>query len=66
LIEAPLTEPALTPVALATPIIPDPTDFPPNVVQLAGHKVQRRRQRAAARSWGNQIAALGFKCVSQF
>jgi hypothetical protein len=48
LIEAPLAEPALTPVALATPVVSDPTDLPPNVVQLAGHKVQRRRQRAAA------------------
>ena len=48
LIEAPLAEPALTPAALATPAVSDPTGLPPNVVQLAGHKVQRRRRRAAA------------------
>ena len=48
LIEAPLAEPALTPVAHATPVASDPTDLPPKVVQLAGHKVQRRRQRTAA------------------
>jgi hypothetical protein len=48
LIEAPSAEPVLTPVALATPVVFDPTDLPPNVVQLAGHRVQRRRRRAAA------------------
>ena len=48
LIEAPLAEPTLTPVALATPVVSELTDLPPNVVQLAGHKVQRRRRRAAA------------------
>ena len=48
LIEAPLAEPTLTPVALATPFVSELTDLPPNVVQLAGHKVQRRRRRAAA------------------
>ncbi len=48
LIEAPLAEPALTPVTLPTPVVSDPTDLPPNVVQLAGHKVQRRRRRVAA------------------
>jgi hypothetical protein len=48
LIEGPSAEPALTPVALATPVVSDPTDLPSNVVQLAGHKVQRRRRRAAA------------------
>ena len=42
-IEAPSAEPVHTPIALATPIISDPT----NVVQLAGHKVQPRRRRAA-------------------
>ena len=47
-LEAPLADPAVAPVALPTPVISDPTDLPPNVVQLAGHKVQRRRQRAAA------------------
>ena len=47
-IEAPLAEPAPTPVALPTAAVSDPTDFPPNVVQLIGHKVQRRRRRAAA------------------
>jgi hypothetical protein len=45
LIEAPLAEPALTPVAFPTPVV---SDLPPNVVQLAGDKVQRRRRRAAA------------------
>ena len=44
-IEAPL-EPALAPVALPTPVVSDPTDLPPNVVQLAGHKVQRARRVA--------------------
>lgn len=48
LIEAPLAEPALTPVALATPVVSDPTDLPLNVIQLAGHKIQRRRRRAVA------------------
>ena len=43
LIEAPSAELVLTPVALATPVISDPT----NVVRLAGHKVQLRRRRAA-------------------
>ena len=47
-IEAPLAEPALPPVALPTPVVSDPTDLPLNVVQLAGHKVQRRRRRVAA------------------
>jgi hypothetical protein len=46
-IEAPLAEPVLTPVALATPAVFDPTDLPPNVVQLASHKAQLRRRRAA-------------------
>jgi len=45
LIEAPLAEPALTPVALPAPDISHPTA---NVVQLVGHMVQRRRRRAAA------------------
>ena len=43
-----LAEPALTPVALPTPAVSDPTDFPPNVVPLVDYKVQRRRRRAAA------------------
>ena len=41
-IETPLTEPAHTPVALPTSVVSDPSDLPPNVVQLAGHKVKRR------------------------
>jgi len=45
-IEAPLAEPALTPAALPTPVIYDPTDLLPNVVQLVGHKVQRARRAA--------------------
>jgi hypothetical protein len=45
-IEAPLAEPALTPVALPTSVVSDPTDLPPNVVRLAGHKVQRARRAA--------------------
>jgi hypothetical protein len=48
LIEAPSTEPALTPVAFPPPVASDPTDLPPNVVQMVGHKVQRRRRLAAA------------------
>ena len=48
LIEAPFTEPAVMPVALSPPVISIPTDLPPNVVQIVGHKVQRRRRRAAA------------------
>jgi len=47
-IEAPLAEAALTPVAIPTPAVSEPTVFPSNVVQLVGHKVQRRRRRAAA------------------
>jgi hypothetical protein len=43
-IEAPLAEPALTPVALSTPVS-DTTDLSPNVVQLVG-KVQRARRAA--------------------
>ena len=46
LIEAPSAEPALTPVALPLPA--DLPDLPPNVVPLIGHKVHRRRRRAAA------------------
>jgi hypothetical protein len=46
-IEAPLAEPALTPVALPTPVVSDPTDLPTNVVRLVGHKVQRLRRTAA-------------------
>jgi len=42
-IEAPI-EPALTPVAIPTPVVSDPTDLPPNVVRLVDH---RRAQRAA-------------------
>ena len=45
-IETPLTEPAHTPVALPTSVVSDPSDLPPNVVQLAGHKVKRRRAAA--------------------
>ncbi|MBR1225103.1 hypothetical protein JQ600_09250 [Bradyrhizobium sp. AUGA SZCCT0176] len=48
LIEAPSAEPALTPVALPPPVVSDPTDLPPNVVQMMGHRVQRRRGLAAA------------------
>ena len=48
MLEAPLAEPALKPVAVVTPVVSDPTDLPPNVIQLAGHEVQRRRQRVAA------------------
>jgi hypothetical protein len=47
LIEAPFTEPAVTPVALSPPVITSPPDLPPNVVQMDGHKVQRRRRVAA-------------------
>jgi hypothetical protein len=45
-IEAPLAEPALIPVALPTPVVSDPTDLPPNVVQLLGRKVRRSRRAA--------------------
>ena len=48
LIEAPSAESAVTPVAFVPPVVSDPTDLPSNVVQLVGHKVQRRRRRAAA------------------
>ena len=47
LIEAPSAESAL-PVAFLPPAVSDATDFLPNVVQLVGHKVRRRRRRAAA------------------
>ena len=46
LIEAPMAEPAPTPVALPPPVVSGPTDLPSNVVQLAGHKIQRRRAAA--------------------
>ena len=46
LIETPLAEPALMPATLATPVVSDPTDLPPNVVRLVGHKVQRARRAA--------------------
>ena len=36
------------PVASPPSVVSDPTDFPPNVVQLVGHKVHRRQRRAAA------------------
>jgi len=45
-IETPLSEPTHTPVALPTSVVSDPSDLPPNVVQLAGHKVKRRRAAA--------------------
>lgn len=45
LIEAPSAEPLLTPVAVPPPVVSDPPDLPPNVIQLVGH---RRRRRAAA------------------
>jgi len=45
-IESPVAEPALTPVALPTPIVSDPTDLPPNVVRLVDHKVDRARRAA--------------------
>jgi len=45
-IEKPLAEPALTPVALPTPAVSDPTDLPPNVVRLVDHKGQRARRAA--------------------
>ena len=48
LIEAPLSEPAVTPVPPSLPVISNPPDVPPNVVQIVGHKIQRRRRRAAA------------------
>ena len=45
-IETPLAEPALTPVALPTSVVSDPTDLPPNVVQLVDHKVRCARRAA--------------------
>jgi hypothetical protein len=45
-IEAPLAEPALTPDAPPTPVVSDPTDLPPNVIQLVGRKVRRARRAA--------------------
>ena len=46
-IEAPLAEPALTPVALLEPVVCEKTDLPTNVVRLVDHKAQRRRPAAA-------------------
>ena len=46
MIETPSAEPLLTPVTLKPPVDFDPTDLPPNVVQLVGHKVHRRRAAA--------------------
>ena len=46
-IEAPLAEPALTPVALPEPVVCEKTDLPTNVVRLVDHKAQRRRPAAA-------------------
>ena len=45
-IEAPLAEPALAPVVHPTSVVSNPTDLPPNVVRLVGHKVQRARRAA--------------------
>ena len=45
-IEAPSAEPALTPVALPAPVVAEPADYPPNVIQLMGHKVRRARRAA--------------------
>jgi hypothetical protein len=47
-IEAPSAEPAVSPVAFPPPVVSDPSDLPPNVVDLVGYKIQRRRRRAAA------------------
>ena len=47
-IEAPSAEPAVSPVASPPPVGFDSTQLPTNIIQLAGHKVQRRGRRAAA------------------
>ena len=47
-IEASPADAAVTPIALSERAVLTPSDLPPNVIQLAGHKVQRRRRRAAA------------------
>ena len=47
LIEARAAESAPA-VAFAPPAVSDVTNFLPNVVQLVGHKLRRRRRRAAA------------------
>jgi hypothetical protein len=46
-IEAPATEPVLEPEASQLPAVAVAPDLPTNVVQLAGHKVKRRRRAAA-------------------
>ena len=46
LIESPLTEQAVTPVPLSSPMIFNPPDVPTNVVRMVGYKVQRRRSAA--------------------
>jgi len=48
LIEAPSTEPAVSPVASPPPVGSDPTELLTNVIQLAGYNLQCRRRRAAA------------------
>ena len=48
LIEAPLAETAHTPVPCTPPVASDPSDIPSNVIRLAGHELQHRRQRVAA------------------
>jgi len=45
-IEKPSAELELTPIASTLPVVSEPPDLPPNVVQLVGHKVQRRRAAA--------------------
>ena len=46
MIETPSAEPMLTPVTLKPPVDSDPTDLPPNVVQLVDHKAHSRRAAA--------------------
>ncbi|MBR1211309.1 hypothetical protein JQ641_12000 [Bradyrhizobium sp. JYMT SZCCT0180] len=48
MIETPSAEPLIAPVAFTPPVDSEATDLPANVVQLVGHKIQRRRRRAAA------------------
>lgn len=47
-IEAPSAEPAVSPDASPPPLGFDSTELPTNIIQLTGHKVQRRGRRAAA------------------
>ncbi len=46
-IEAPSAEPVISLVAVPPPVVSDQLHLPPNVIRLASHKIQQRRNRAA-------------------